>query len=167
MIFYSNHNESDYTIENLRQPKVAMEMYRNLQVLCKLFNEFVAPMGLTIMKWIAATAIVPCGYVLIRSINHLFWDEFPGILTYPLGIIDCATVSFVMMAMTAEVYDLGNSFLDSYNPFYGDKGFRRILMSCDSLKIWVGRFYFIRVSTAITFFKMVFDLITYCIITFP
>lgn len=51
--------------------------------------------------------LIPCGYVLIRSMNQIFIDEFPGILTYPIGVVDCATAGFAILSMAAEMFDLG------------------------------------------------------------
>ncbi len=113
-----------------------------------------------------STGMIPTGYVFIRSMNHLFIDEFPAILTYPVSIIDCCVAAFVTMNMTAEVYDMGGSFISSWS-LTKQKDFRRILMSCSSLKLYVGRYYFVTVSTTITFLKACFDIIIDCIITFP
>lgn len=164
--FKSNHNDTDYTSDELRTPRRALETYRALEILNKCFNECMAPLAIPMVKIVMSTAMVPCGYVLIRSMNQTFIDEFPGILTYPLGVLDCATAGFVIMSMGAEVFDLGCSFIDSWSRTR-QKDFRRILMSCPTMKIWVGRFYFLTLSTTVTFFKVVFDIITDCIITFP
>lgn len=68
--------------------------------------------------------------------------------------------------MAAEMYDLASSFVDSWSRTR-QKDFRRILMSCPTLKVKVGRFYCLTVTTTITFFKTTFDYIIDCIITFP
>jgi hypothetical protein len=98
--------------------------------------------------------------------NQKAIDEFPGILTYPFAVIDCVTGGFAILAVAAEMHDLGVSFIDSWGRTK-QKDFRRILMSCPSLKVKVGRFYAITISTTITFFKSVIDYIIDCIITFP
>ncbi|CAL8140069.1 unnamed protein product [Orchesella dallaii] len=89
-----NHNESDYTSDELRLPKTAIETYRALQILCTCFNDCMSPLAIPLVKIHILTGLIPCGYVLIRSMNQIFIDEFPGILTYPIGVIDCATAGF-------------------------------------------------------------------------
>lgn len=68
--------------------------------------------------------------------------------------------------MAAEMFDLAVGFVESWSRTK-QKHFRRVLLSCPTLKVKVGRFYFITVSTTITFFQTTFDFITDCIITFP
>lgn len=75
-------------------PKKAVATFKALQVLNKCFNECIAPLGIPFVKIVMSTAMVPCGYVLIRSMDK-FVDEFPGILTYPFGVIDCASAGLV------------------------------------------------------------------------
>jgi len=98
--------------------------------------------------------------------NHLFVEEFPGILTYPIGVIDLATAGVAMLSMGAEMHDLGIGFVDSWSRTK-QKDFRRILMSLPTLKVKVGDMYHITVSTIITFFRTCTDYIIDCIMTFP
>lgn len=143
-----------------------METYRTIQVLQTLFNKCISAMGIPFLKITMSTGMIPTGYVLVRSMNHLFIDEFPGILTYPFTIFDCAAVAFVTINLTAEVFDMGCSFVDSWS-LTRHKDFRRFLMSCSGLKLWVGKYYFMTISTTVTFVQEVFDNITNCILTFP
>ncbi|ODM90022.1 Glucose 1,6-bisphosphate synthase [Orchesella cincta] len=161
-----NHNDSGYTREELRNPKTAVETYRTLQILCTCFNDCMSPLAIPLMKTHILTGLIPCGYVFIRSMNHKFIEEFPGILTYPICVIDCATAGFTTLSLAAEVFDLACGFVDSWSRTR-QKDFRRILMSCPVLKVKVGRFYYVTVSTTITFFKVATDYIIDCIITFP
>ncbi|CAL8068216.1 unnamed protein product [Orchesella dallaii] len=158
--------DSGYTTDEMRHPKTAIETYRTLQIVTQCFNDCMAPMAMPTMKMCIVGALIPCGYVFIRSMNHKFIDEFPGILTYPVGIIDCATTGFSTLTLAATVFDLGCGFVDSWSRTK-HKSFRRILMSCPTLKVKVARFYFVTVATTITFFKVVWDYIIDCIITFP
>jgi len=89
-----------------------------------------------------------------------------AIVTYPVSIIDCASTGFCTLSLAAVVYDLGCGFVDSW-VLTRHKQFRRILMSCPTLKMKVGRFYCITAATTITFFKLVWEYIIDCIITFP
>lgn len=92
---FSNHNDSDYTIDELRKPKTSFETYKALQILSQVFNDCMSPLAIPLVKIHMSSAMIPCGYVLIRSMNHVFVEEFPGILTYPIGVLDCATAGFV------------------------------------------------------------------------
>ncbi|OXA38595.1 Transposable element Tc1 transposase [Folsomia candida] len=112
------------------------------------------------------TAVISCGYVMIRSMNQKFLDEFPAILTYPFGVIVCGSCGYGMLQMAAEMFDIATSFLNSWSQTR-HKNLRRILTSCATLRIQVGRFYFVTVSTTITYFQKTFDYIVDCIITFP
>ncbi len=103
---------------------------------------------------------------MIRSMNHLFLDEFPQILTYPAGFFGFVADGFVVLSMAAQLNDLSSSFIDSWS-LTKQKDFRRILMSCPTLRIRVGRFYFITVATTITFFKVLWEFVTDAIIAFP
>lgn len=125
-----------------------------------------APMAIPFVKIHILSAMILCGYVLIRSMNKLFIDEFPAILTYPIGVIDTCTAGFVILSMSAEMFDLVASFIHSWSRTK-QKELRRVLMSCPCLKVWVGRYYFITVTTTITFFHVMFDYITNAIIAFP
>lgn len=79
--------------------------------------------------------------------NHLFIDEFPGIMSYPIGVVgalcnlivekfllkmidwlDSTTAGFAMLSMSAEMFDLGCSFIDSWS-LTKQKDYRRILRS--------------------------------------
>lgn len=79
MIFLSNHNDSGYTRDELRHPKNALETYRTLQILTTCFNDCMSPLAIPLMKTHIMTGLIPCGYVFIRSMNHKFVEEFPGI----------------------------------------------------------------------------------------
>jgi hypothetical protein len=125
-----------------------------------------SPLAIPLVKLHIMTGLIPCGYVLIRSMNNLFIEEFPGILTYPIGVIDCATAGFAILSMAAEMHDLGIGFVDSWSQTK-QKDFRRILMSLPTLKVKVGKMYHVTVSTTITFFKTTTDYIIDCIMTFP
>jgi len=124
-----------------------------------------APISIPMTKIHIWICIVPTGYVLIKSLNRTFIDEFPGILTYPFAIIDCVTGGFAIMAVSAEMYDLGCGFIDSWSRTK-QKDFRRILMSCPTLKVKVGRFYEITIATTITYFKSILDYVVDCLLTF-
>lgn len=186
----SNHNDSGFTKDELRHPKHSIETYRTLQILCTCFNDCMSPLAIPLMKTHIMTGLIPCGYVFIRSMNRKFIEEFPGIcmfaiiffcikdskninklflsflVTYPICVIDCATAGFTTLSLAAEVFDLACGFVDSWSRTR-QKDFRRILMSCPTLKVWVGRCYYVTVSTTITFFKVATDYIIDCIITFP
>jgi hypothetical protein len=125
-----------------------------------------SPLAIPMVKIHVWTGIIPTGFVIIRSMNQVFIDEFPGILTYPCSVFDCVTGGFAILSVAAEMYDLGVSFVDSWSRTR-QKDFRRILMSCPTLKVKVGRFYIVTVSTTITFFKSALDYIIDCIVTFP
>lgn len=88
------------------------------------------------------------------------------LVTYPICVIDCATAGFSVLSLAAEVFDLAAGCLDSWSRSK-KKEFRRVIMSCPALKTWVGRNYFITVSTTITFFKVTTDYIINAIIAFP
>ncbi len=163
---HSNHNGTKRTSDDIRSPNTSIEMYKSLQILNQYFNDCVAPLYLPIMKFQLLWLTVTCGYILIRSMNHLFMDEFPQILTYPAGFFGFAVDGFVMLTMAAQLNDLSSSFIDSWS-LTKQKDFRRILMSCPTLKIRVGRFYFITVGTTITFFQILWGYITDAVITFP
>ncbi|CAL8132910.1 unnamed protein product [Orchesella dallaii] len=183
--------ESGYTIDELRHPKTAVEMYRVLQIVCARFNDCVGPLSILMMKLHIFAVLIPCGFACIRSFNHFFIDEFPVIrkcskttdtwygmiciweswdvlfvVTYPIGIVNCATAGFCTLSMAATVYDLACGFVNSWG-VTKHKNFRRTLMSCPSLKVKVARFYFVTVSTTVTFFNVVTGYIIDCIITFP
>jgi len=166
LLYSSNNNDSGYTLPEMRSPKIAIEIYRTLQILCANFNECMSPLAIPISKTATFTGIIPCGYVLIRSMNHLFIDEFPGILTYPLGVIILCTAGIAVLSMGAEMNDLAIGFVDSWSRTK-QKDFRRILMSMPTLKVRVGNMYYITVTTIITFFKTCTDYIIDCIMTFP
>ncbi|CAL8075886.1 unnamed protein product [Orchesella dallaii] len=158
--------DSSYTIDELRHPKTAVETYRILKIVCARFNDCMSPLSFPMMKLPIVLAMIPCGVVFIRSLNHFFIDEFPAILTYPIGILDCATAGFCTLSMAANVYDLASGFVNSWNQTR-HQNFRRILISCPTLKLKVAQFYFVTVGTTITFFKAVTEYIIDCIITFP
>ncbi|CAL8143315.1 unnamed protein product [Orchesella dallaii] len=158
--------DSGYTLEEFRNPKTAVETYRSLQVVTVCFNDCMASLALPVMKICMVWTLISCGFVVVRSMNHVFIQEFPGILTYPLGITVTGTTAFCTMSLAAVVYDLGCGFVDSWS-LTRHKDFRRILMSCPTLKVKVARYYFVTVATTITFFKTVTDFIISCIITFP
>ncbi|CAL8132916.1 unnamed protein product [Orchesella dallaii] len=71
--------DSGNTIDDLRHPKTAVETYRMLQIVCASFNDCVGPLSFPMMKLHIVSALIPCGVVFIRSLNHFFIDEFPGI----------------------------------------------------------------------------------------
>ncbi|XP_035711266.1 uncharacterized protein LOC118436773 [Folsomia candida] len=160
------NNETGYTIDQLRESHTAVELYRSLQVLTGLLNECISPLAFPLMKMINWTAVISCGYVMIRSMNQKFLDEFPAILTYPFGVIVCGSCGYGMLQMAAEMFDIATSFLNSWSQTR-HKNLRRILTSCATLRINVGRFYFVTISTTITYFQKTFDYIIDCIITFP
>ncbi|CAL8128907.1 unnamed protein product [Orchesella dallaii] len=159
------NNESGYTISGFRHPKTSVETYKTLQVVSNRFNDCMAPMAIPMMKLHVLIAIIPCGFVFLRSLNYHFIEEFPSSLSFPIGFINTSTVGFSTMAVSATVFDLAAGFIDSWSRTK-HKGFRRILMSCPTLRVKVARFYFITVATTITFFKVVADYIIDCIITF-
>lgn len=68
--------------------------------------------------------------------------------------------------MAAEMYDIANSFISSWSRTKS-KDFRRILMSLPTLKVKVGRYYFITAATTITFFQVMTGYIIDCLLTFP
>ncbi|CAL8132912.1 unnamed protein product [Orchesella dallaii] len=157
---------SGYTIDELRHPRTAVETYRILQIVCARFNDSMGPLSILMMKIHIFAVLIPCGFVCIRSFNHFFIDEFPGILPYPVGIIDCVIAGFCTLSMAATVHDLASGFVNSWGETR-HKSLRRTLMSCPTLKVTVARFYFVTVSTTITFFNVVTGYIIDCIITFP
>lgn len=112
------------------------------------------------------TALVSCGYVLIRSMNNKFIEEFPAILTYPFGVVICVCCSYGMLQISAEMFDIATSFLNSWSETK-HQNLRRIMTSCATLRIQVGQFYFVTVSTTVTYFQKTFDYIIDCIVTFP
>ncbi|ODM59404.1 hypothetical protein Ocin01_20227, partial [Orchesella cincta] len=89
-----NNNDSDYTTDELRHPKKAIETFRCLQILTTLFNECMSTLGMPLLKLTIILGLVICGFVIVRSMNHLFVDEMPSILLYPIGIINCAANGF-------------------------------------------------------------------------
>ncbi|XP_035707949.1 uncharacterized protein LOC118435675 isoform X1 [Folsomia candida] len=160
-------NESEMTHDDLRQPNNAIRVYRSLQVLTNLFNDAMAPMAIPVVKVISWTALIPCGFVLTRSMSGgKFVRELPGILTYPLAVIDCASCPFGLLQMGARMYDITASFLTSWSQTR-HFALRRILISCPLLKAKIGRFYFITTSTTIQFFKSALDYIINAIVSFP
>lgn len=112
------------------------------------------------------SVVVSCAYVMIRSMNHKFIEDFPAILTYPFGVIVCGSCGYGMLQVSAEMFDIATSFLNSWCQTR-HKDFRRVLTSCSTIRIYVGSFYFVTISTTITFTKITFDYIIDCIITFP
>ncbi|XP_035711632.1 uncharacterized protein LOC118437001 [Folsomia candida] len=160
------NNDTGYTTGHLRQAHSVIEMYRSLQVLTGLLNECIAPTAFPIMKVVNWTALISCGYVLIRSMNNKFIEEFPAILTYPFGVVICVCCSYGMLQISAEMFDMATSFLNSWSQTK-HKNLRRIMTSCATLRINVGRFYFVTVNTTVTYFQKTFDYIIDCIITFP
>jgi len=158
--------ESGYTIPETRNPKTAMEIYRALQIICTLFNDCISPMGIMMVKFNVLFGIMSCGYVLIRSMNHLFIEEFPGILMYPISVLDCVTAAIAILNMSAQMHDLGCGFIDSWSQTK-QTDFRRVLRALPTLRVKIGSFYYITVSTLITFFKTVMDGVIDCVMTFP
>ncbi|ODN03006.1 hypothetical protein Ocin01_03690 [Orchesella cincta] len=144
--------DSDYTSDNLRQPDIAVTTYRALQLMCTMFNDCMAPLCIPVWKFSVAFGFIPSGYIWIRSMNRLFIEEFPGVLLYPFGVINCITMGFGCIAMAAEMYDIANSFISSWS-LTNQKDFKRTLMSCPTLKVKVGQYYSISGATAITFFQ--------------
>lgn len=39
----SNHADSDYITDELRNPKIPLETYRALQIVCTCFNDYMSP----------------------------------------------------------------------------------------------------------------------------
>ncbi len=142
-----------------------MKTYRTIQVLQKLFNECISPIGIPMFKITTSMTVIPIGFILVRSMNHIFIDEFPAILYYPFTIFNCTAYVFVTIKMSAEVFDLSCSFVDSWS-LTKQKDFRRMLMSCPGLKLWVGSYYFMTISTTVTFLKFIFDYIINCVVSF-
>lgn len=68
--------------------------------------------------------------------------------------------------MSAEMYDIANSYIGSWSRTK-QKDFRRILMSFPTLKVKVGKYYFITASTMITFFQVMTGYIIDSLLTFP
>lgn len=68
--------------ETLREINEGIKCYRKLQVLCSCFNECMSPYAIPMLKTHIFTGLVPCGYVVIRSLNQRFIDEFPGICKF-------------------------------------------------------------------------------------
>ncbi len=165
VLMFSRQNDSDYTSDELRSPETAMKTYRKIQLLQNLLNECISPFGFPMFKIAILMAVIPMGYILVRSMDDISIGELPGILYYLFTVCNCTVFVFSSMNLTAEIYDHGCSFVDSWS-LTKQKDFRRMLMSCSGLKLWVGRYYFITISTTITFFKVLFDYITYCILTF-
>lgn len=143
-----------------------MEIYRILQIICAMFNDCISPMGIMMVKFNVLFGIASCGYVLIRSMNHLFIDEFPGILMYPISVLDCVTAAIAILSMSAEMYDLGCGFIDSWSRTK-QKDFRRVLRALPTLRVKIGCFYYITVATLLTFSKTVLDLVVDAVMTFP
>jgi len=168
MYYYSCSKGSDSgcTIPEIRNPKTAIQIYRALQVLCNLFNDCISPMGIMMVKFNVLFGTISCGYVLVRSMNHLFVDEFPGILMYPIGVLDCVTVAIAMLNMSSRMHDLANGFIDSWSQTK-QADFRRVLRALPTLRVKIGLFYVITVGTLITFFKTVMDGVIDCVMTFP
>jgi len=83
-LFCSRSADNGYTIDEFRNPKTAIETYRTLQIITTCFNDCMAPMAMPTMKMCIVGALIPCGYVFIRSINHKFIDEFPGICKFDM-----------------------------------------------------------------------------------
>ncbi|CAL8068198.1 unnamed protein product [Orchesella dallaii] len=82
--FCSRKADSGYTVDEMRRPKTAIETYRKLQILTQCFNDCMAPMVMPTIKFAVVGALIPCGYVFIRSMNQKFIDEFPGICEHYL-----------------------------------------------------------------------------------
>ncbi|XP_035702164.1 uncharacterized protein LOC118433867 [Folsomia candida] len=158
-------NDSDMTKKELRYAHNAIKVYRRLQILTTLFNDAMAPMAVAVVKVINWTALIPCGFVLIRSMNGKIVEEFPGILTYPFGVIDCVTCSYGLLQMSARMYDISASLLTSWSQTR-HKALRKILVSCPVLKVKIGRLYFVTTSTTVTYFKSCLDYIINAIVSF-
>ncbi|XP_035714172.1 uncharacterized protein LOC118438318 [Folsomia candida] len=157
--------DSTWTTEELRDSVKSMETYRSLQLLNIIFNHSMAPLGIPVAKFVNWTAIVPCFYVLLRSMNSKFMDEFPGVLTYPLSVIDCVTHAYGMLQISSEMQGMSESYLTSWSAT-GNFDLRRVLVSCPTLKIGVAGFYKISVSTTVTFFRSIIEYTVNCIVTF-
>ncbi|CAL8080969.1 unnamed protein product [Orchesella dallaii] len=157
---------SNYTTDELRQSKIAIPTYRSLQLMCAAFNDCMSSLCIPVWKFSVAFGFIPCGYLWIRSMNRLFIEEFPGILVYPFGAVNCFTMGFGCLQMAAEMYDIANSFIYSWSRTK-QKNFKRVLMSCPTLKVKVGKYYCITAATTITFFQVITGYIIDCIITFP
>lgn len=142
----------------------ALEIYRSLQTLNTIFNSAMGPLILPVVKIVNWIALIPGAYVLVRSANQKFLNEFPAIMTYPFALIDTATCAFGFLATAAEVSDISNSFLTSWS-LTANRDLRRILVSMPQLKVKVGSFYKISVSTNITYFKSVTDFLVDLIVT--
>ncbi len=142
-----------------------MEVFKSLQVLNNCFNNCVAPLFIPIIKLHAGVVAVVCGYIMVRNMNHFFIDEFPMSLIFLTGFTVSTIESFGMLNMSSQIFDLGCGFLWSWS-FTNDKELRRTLSSCSSPRIYVRRFYYITVSTTITFFQVVSDNIINTLMTF-
>ncbi|ODM91223.1 hypothetical protein Ocin01_15459 [Orchesella cincta] len=82
--------DSDYTTEGLRTPEVTIPTYKALQLMCTIYNGFMAAC-IPVWKFSVAFGFIPCGFLWIRSMNHFFIEEFP---VYPFGVLNCFTMAF-------------------------------------------------------------------------
>ncbi|CAL8080914.1 unnamed protein product [Orchesella dallaii] len=87
-------SKAKYVSDELRQPNVAIPTYRVLQLMSSSFNDCMASLCIPVWKYSVAFGFIPCGFLWLRSMNRVFLEEFPGVLEYPFGVVNCFTMGF-------------------------------------------------------------------------
>lgn len=94
MKYKSNYEGSGLTTQALRSPRIALEMYRSLQVLCAKLNAHISSIAMyDVVCGVCRDAII-FAYITFRSMSHFFIDELPGSLLYPVGLQNCLFAIF-------------------------------------------------------------------------
>ncbi|CAL8080920.1 unnamed protein product [Orchesella dallaii] len=160
--------DSNYTKEELRHPKAVVQSYKAMQLMCRMYNDYMGPLCIPVWKFSVAFGFIPCGYLWIRSMNQIFIEEFPdwGEKVLESSFILLSFYDRRCLQMAAQLYDIANSFIKSWSNTK-EKHFKRVLMSCPTLKVKVGKYYHITAATTITFFQFMIGYVINCIITFP
>lgn len=121
--------------------------------------------GLPILKATIFFGIIPCVFVLIRTPGETFLSEFPGILTYPVGVANCVVEGFGLLSSSARMNDMAAGFLGSWCRT-GRPDFRKGLIALRTITVAVCGLYHIGVSTTVHFTKVTIDYVVNCVITF-
>lgn len=163
---HSCNYDSDMTRDELRVREKSMEVYRMAQLVSNLFNNTVGKMAVPMCAFLNLSAAIGLGYLTVRSMNHFFLEEFPSSVFFPFGAVLTLSSAYAQFQMSAVLYDMSASFLDSWAKTE-DLAERRFLSSCQFIKTTAAGFTSVTRNSLVRYFQTVSNYIIDAVITFP
>ncbi|CAG7816333.1 unnamed protein product, partial [Allacma fusca] len=145
-----DHKNENLTRITLRSPEKVMRAYREMQILTKLFNDTMAQIYQPLHSFFLNGTFVTCAFATVHCFGSMHWFAY---MLNPATAISVVIYDCISYPTAAAILTHSEEFAFSWQKFvssFSQSDLQKFLKSSPSLKIRMGRQYYIQKQTLFT-----------------